>query len=356
MLFKMRKVFKLFAASVCNRLLPVLSATAFCRWLLPLFLILLFTQNLNAWGFWAHQRINRIAVFLLPPEMITFYKNNIDFITEHAVDPDKRRYASPDEAPRHYIDLDHYCTLPCAELPQRWDSAVAKFSEDTLKSYGIVPWHIQFMMYRLTDAFKEKDKMKILRLSADLGHYIGDANVPLHTTENYNGQLTNQYGIHGFWESRVPELFGEDYDYFIGKAQFVDKPRERIWKTVFDSHRSLDTVFGLERQLSESLPSDIKYSFEQRGQTTVKAYSKDFSEAYSKAMDGMVERRMRSAIKMVADIWYTCWVNAGSPDLNKLQDRPYTAEEQKQIDEEEQLWKNKSRPMYGHQHSETGLD
>jgi hypothetical protein len=133
-------------------------------------------QRLGAFG-----RISALIAllfFLLPPEMITFYKNNIDFITEHAVDPDKRRYASPDEAPRHYIDLDHYCTLPCNEVPMRWDSAVAKFSEDTLKAYGIVPWHLQFMMYRLTNAFRERDKMKILRLSADIGHYIGDANVP----------------------------------------------------------------------------------------------------------------------------------------------------------------------------------
>jgi hypothetical protein len=28
--------------------------------------------------------------------------------------------------------------------------------------------------------------------------------------------LTNQKGIHGFWESRVPELFAEDYDYLVG--------------------------------------------------------------------------------------------------------------------------------------------
>src|SRR5690606_11742694 len=47
-------------------------------------------------------------VFTLPPEMIKFYKKNIEYITEHAVDPDKRRYAVEGEAPRHYIDIDHY--------------------------------------------------------------------------------------------------------------------------------------------------------------------------------------------------------------------------------------------------------
>src|SRR3954469_16857323 len=118
-------------------------------------------SSANAWGFWAHKRINRIAVFLLPPEMISFYKENIDFITEHAVDPDKRRYAIPDEAPRHFIDLDRYCLYPCNEMPHRWEDAVAKYSEDTLKAHGIVPWHIQLMMYRLTEAFKNKERSKV---------------------------------------------------------------------------------------------------------------------------------------------------------------------------------------------------
>lgn len=320
-------------------------------------MLLLFQfDSANAWGFWAHQRINRIAVFLLPPEMLTLYKPNIDYLTEHAVDPDKRRYASPDEAPRHYIDLDHYCTLPCDELPKRWADAVDKFSEDTLQAYGIVPWRIQQMMYWLTDAFKEKDKGKILRLSAELGHYIADSNVPLHTTENYNGQLTGQYGIHGFWESRIPELFGEDYDYFIGKAELVQKPLDRIWKNVFESHKALDTVLGFEKVISESFASDQKYVFETRGQTVMKTYSEDYTKAYSKMMDGMVERRMRSSIKMVADMWYTCWVNAGTPRLNDVIDKPLSPEELEQLKAEDKLWREKKTKQYGHYHPEEGSE
>ncbi len=319
-------------------------------------LLTLQMNSANAWGFWAHQRINRIAVFLLPPEMLTLYKPSIDYLTEHAVDPDKRRYASPDEAPRHYIDLDHYCTLPCDELPKRWNDAVEKYTEDTLKSYGTVPWHIQLMMYRLTDAFKLKDKNKILHLSADIGHYIADSNVPLHTTENYNGQMTNQVGIHGFWESRITELFAEDYDYFIGKAEFVAKPSERIWATILESHKALDTVFGFEKKLSSEFPSDRKFAFETRGMNNVKAYSEEYSSVYSKMMDGMVERRMRSSIKMVADIWFTCWVNSGSPDLRKLEDKPLSPEEKAEMEAEENAWKHKKTKQHGHYHPESGKE
>ena len=64
------------------------------------------------WGFFAHKRINRLAVFTLVPEMMPLFKPNIEFITTHAVDADKRRYAVSDEAIRHYIDLDLWPRVP----------------------------------------------------------------------------------------------------------------------------------------------------------------------------------------------------------------------------------------------------
>jgi hypothetical protein len=35
------------------------------------------------------------------------------------------------------------------------------------------------------------------------------------------GNLTNQVGIHGFWESRLPELFYEQYDFYVGPATYL---------------------------------------------------------------------------------------------------------------------------------------
>ena len=87
--------------------------------------------------------------------MIVFYKKHLEFITEHAVDPDKRRYATEEEAARHYIDIDHYGEYPYANVPRRWNEAVAIYTEDTLKAYGIVPWHTEKTLYNLTEAFKK---------------------------------------------------------------------------------------------------------------------------------------------------------------------------------------------------------
>src|SRR5690606_36208901 len=189
---------------------------------------------------------------------------------------------------------------------------------DTLLAYGIVPWYIDKMAYRLTLAFQEREVNKILKLSADIGHYIADANVPLHTTENYNGQLTDQHGIHGLWESRLPELFSEDYDLFTGQAEYVENIQLHAWAAVTQAHEALDSVWMFEAELSEEFKEGKKFAYEERGTMTVKVYSQEFSEEYQRLLNGQVERQMMASIKMTGDIWYTCWVNAGQPDLNFL--------------------------------------
>ncbi|MEL7161152.1 MAG: zinc dependent phospholipase C family protein, partial [Bacteroidota bacterium] len=284
-----------------------------------------------AWGFFGHRRINRLAVFTLDADMMPFFRANLEWLTDHAVDPDKRRYASRHEAVRHYIDIDHWGAYEpdYRHVPRRWTDALLwkadlvfipaardtqVWSVDTIthpaperrflpdsrvllrnqdgqaleiqlgayrtfwinnvlplfyeerialsvdsvravgfpvpaetggkifvrenfSGYGILPYHLEQMHQRITQAFIDEDPSRILRLCAEMGHYVGDAHVPLHTTENYNGQLTGQTGIHAFWESRLPELFAdEEYDYFVGKAEYIENPREYYWDIVLKSH------------------------------------------------------------------------------------------------------------------------
>jgi len=271
----------------------------------------------SGWGFLAHKRINRLAVFILPPEMIGFYKANISYITEAAVNPDRRRFTVVDEAPRHYIDLDHYGDSALYTMPRYWNDAVKLYSEDTLKAYGILPWHINRMYYQLKDAFMLRDPDRILKVSADLGHYLADAHVPLHTTENYNGQLTGQEGIHAFWESRLPELYCDTYDFFVGKADYISNPQLAAWKAIESAHLALDSVLKEEKKLSIRM-GDKRYSFETKGKQTQKVFSNEYADAYHEVLKGMVERQMRASIKMIGDFWYTAWVDSGQPDLKSL--------------------------------------
>ncbi len=286
-------------------------------------LFLVFPTSISlGWGFFAHKQINRHAVFTLPPAMVTFYKEHIHFITENAVNPDKRRYVVEGEAPRHYIDLEHYSDSTPWEASPYWSQALDVYTQDELMQHGILPWHIYHMKHRLTEAFQQKDVYQILRLSADIGHYIADANVPLHTSENYDGQFTGQEGIHGLWETRLPELFTSSYDFFVGRAEYTHNPQKRVWQAILTAHQAVEGVLRVEKKLSKTFPTAQKYSFEQRGSTLQRVYASAYAQAYHTLLDGQVERQMRASIKMVGDFWFTCWVDAGQPDLDALLQLP----------------------------------
>ena len=55
-------------------------------------------------------------------------------------------------------------------------------------------------------------------------------------------------------------------------------------------------------------------------------------------LGNQVERRMRASILAVGSIWYTAWVDAGQPDLTKLNEATpkLTDEERKKLIAEEQ--------------------
>ncbi len=364
----------------------------------------------DAWGFFGHRKINRQAVFTLPPEMMVFFKKNIDYLTEHAVDPDMRRYASKHEAPRHFLDLDRYGAPPFENLPRNWPDALMQYFQyyyvnergdtlrlvtepiteradsvsfnqrlikgastgsnrvgvgrkefrrffnqnilplyyedgawevpcdsiasllggarlncrtmfvvDTFSQHGVLPYNLEQMLKRLTDAFVAKDAKRILRHSADIGHYIGDAHVPLHTSANYNGQLTGQDGLHAFWESRLPELYADEkYDFWVGQAELIANPKDYFWNIVLTSNSLVDSVIGIERSLRSQFPPDRQLCNEYRNNVFVKTQCEDFAAAYHDRMGGMVEARMQASIISVGSAWYTAWVLAGQPDLSRL--------------------------------------
>ena len=368
---------------------------------LPLFFSSAHSQR---WGFFGHRRINRLAVFTLPQEMVFFYKKHIEYLTEHAVDPDKRRYATKHEAVRHYIDLDHY-TDP---LPMRWEDAIAEYAglfsiapsgdtvlvfsreymenesglwrpkpefrekfpatvregireenhrswiwrnflpkyfeedldipcdslratygraipcktvivADSLTPHGILPYHLLQMHRRLTNAFRSGNESAVLKLSAEIGHYIGDAHVPLHTTINYNGQLTGQQGIHAFWESRIPELFADtEFDFFVGQATYLRDPGRYYWSIVQESHTLVDSVLRMERELRLTYPQDRQYCPNEKTPGGPRVPCKAYSAAYHAKLNGMVERRMRAAIHAIGSAWYSAWSDAGQPPLHRF--------------------------------------
>jgi hypothetical protein len=306
-----------------------------------LLLLLLLLMSHVRWGFYAHQRINRQAVFTLPSEMAPFFKKNIRHIMDYAVQPDQRRYAVADEAPKHFIDLDVYGDSAAHKLPRHWQAALQAIGADSLQRHGIVPWHIQHMKHNLTEAFRTKNAHQIIKLSAEIGHYIADAHVPLHTTRNYNGQLSGQEGIHAFWESRLPELFAHEYDFFVGPARYLPSTQASAWQAIIQANAALDSVLIFEKKLDAQTKPSHKYTVEQRNATNIKTYSRQYSRRYHTLLANQVERQMKASILLIGSFWYTCWVDAGQPDLSQLMSYQKTEQQIKEEETEQKTWQQK---------------
>lgn len=322
----------------------------FASIIIIIFLLLVSSNVSFSWGVWGHQHINRAAVFALPMPMRTFFFEHIDFITIEASIPDVRKYAIHDrnEPPRHFIDLEAYGNHPFEALPEKWDSAKSKYGEKMLIKNGILPWYIPEMLDKLTAAFKEHDKVSILFLAADLAHYTGDAYVPLHTSLNYNGQLTGQKGVHALWESLIPELFGMNYNLHTKSAVYINDPVQYTWNIIHESHSLVPIVLSTEKKLLDTWPQDSIYETKSNGQITEnkyreKRFTNAFAKAYSESMHGMEEHQMQLAIQSVADFWYTAWVNAGRPDLSKLDDAYTHKINRKPLKYQYHLWESKGK-------------
>ncbi len=309
-----------------------------------LFFLISCVTILSSWGTWGHQHINKAAVFALPTEMRPFFYNHIDFITEESVVPDLRKYILTDksENPRHFMDMENFG--PADSLPKTLAEAKKKYDDKFLQSNGILPWYIIEMMEKLTKAFKEKKKTEILFLAADLGHYIGDAQMPLHTSANHDGQMTNQKGIHSFWESQIPEQLGDMYNLNTGNAKYIDDISKKTWEIIAQTHKLVDTVLLVEKSVNSNFPQDEVYKKNEKGEILKNKYNASihslaYAKKYHDALNGMIEKQMRLAISTTADYWYTAWVNAGKPDLSLLDDVESTKANKINYEKDSESWK-----------------
>jgi len=307
---------------------------------------LFFTCSLElifAWGSWGHQRINYASIFGLPAEMRSFYYNHKDFISEESVIPDLRKYTLNDKAefPRHYIDLEDYGPDPAA-LPRTMKEAKLKYDEKTLNKNGILPWYIQEVMEKLTKAFKDKRKSEILFLSADLGHYIADANMPLHTSSNHDGQLSDQRGIHAFWESQLPEYFGNNYKFRVKPAVYINDVNAESWRIVMASHNLKDSLLVIEKRLRSQYSKELQYKLDASGQVLKNKFgaaihTREYALEYHTALNGMVEKQLLHAVQDLSNLWYTAWVDAGKPDLAPLDPAELTSRNKKFLKKDSRL-------------------
>jgi len=298
-----------------------------------------------SWGMWGHQHINRAAIFTLPEPLRSFYFRHADYITEESVVPDVRKYTMGDKAEfaRHFIDMeDYHFSSDTFEMNPK--KAYTQYDEKTRNELGILPWYILEMTQKLTEAFKNKEKAAILLLSGDLGHYIGDACMPLHTTSNHNGQKTGQQGIHAFWESQLPEIFGSTYQMNIGEAHHIKDLEKNTRELILQSHSLVDSVLLIDKILGLKFSKETAYQCDTNKNPLKNIYgnpihSKSYAEAYHQASNHLIERQLQKAAYMLSCYWYTAWCNAGKPELNDLDSQSYIESCRENYTKEQLLWK-----------------
>lgn len=284
-----------------------------------LFFVLLIGGVSGGWGFSVHRHINRSAAEALPQPLGGWMMREVDWLSAHATDADKRKHSVEREAPRHYLDRDApalTCLDSLGDAPS-YSRAECACTEDTLWAYGVLPWQIQWSQKRLVEAFDAQDREAILRAAADLGHYVADAHVPLHTTLNYNGQLSGQVGVHSLWETRLPELYGGGYDLVVDEVTYVFDVGAWAWAVVEQSHQHVEPLLKAERVLFATWVGDDQVR-EERGGVMALQHVEPWCAAYEEALNGMVAERWRRAIGGVSSLWYTAWVDAGEPDLSEI--------------------------------------
>lgn len=281
----------------------------------------------HAWGIFGHRVVTQLAVYELPASVQAFYFRHMpDLVRQSSLPP-----ADAQENARHFIKLDHYSeTNPFAKMPRDYDEALTKFSADTLRKYGTLPWAIMEVKEELVQAWHSGDSTAIIRASAKLSNYAADAFSPLRTTVNYDGQLTSQPGLLALWENQLPERYLTTYKLSGETAKPLKDPLAETWAALQYSYGFLTATFDIETKLSRGFTPQTKYAYAHRFGRTQRRYSDAFADAYNKEVGGMVDYRLRTAAPFVAALWLTAWQEAGRPDVSRLMSKP-SAEEKTRL-------------------------
>ena len=248
------------------------------------------------WGYVGHGIINYRTILSALPEM-EFFDTWADSLEAHASDADARKSWDPDEGPKHYIDIDNYPEfIATGTIPQNFDSLVAIHGYSFVLDQGILPWAILKTADSIQAAFENNDMHKAMLLSADLGHYIADSHMPLHITRNYNGQYTNQTGVHSRYESTLIGNFQSQIIYDGDSLQYVENLSDFVFNMIYENYQYVDSVLYAD-SVAEAYAGN-------HNSTT---YYNKFWELAKNFTIGL----FKSASYRIACVIYTEWINAG---------------------------------------------
>ena len=257
----------------------------------------------EAWGFEAHRYIMSRAIELLPPQIRPFFEAERPTIVERAIDPDLWRTAGwPGEAERHFVDLDAYGTHPFKDLPRDLDEAIKKYGKEFVEKNGTLPWRTEEYYRKLVEAFQLKApyaRDNIRYFSSIVAHYVSDAHVPFHAALNYDGQLTQQVGIHSRFEA---ELF----ERYRARLRVVPKP---VVPVVSARDFTFEALLGSFPLVQSILDAD------KRAVGDRDVYDDGYFAMFFGRVRPTLEQRLADSITAVASMVTAAWIEAGRPSI-----------------------------------------
>jgi len=269
----------------------------------------LFIGVLCGWGYEGHRRINRVAGTLVPGQFGEFILAYQDTLVNHAPDPDRWRKTDPEEGYRHYIDMDYYGSYPFDRVTHNLEELRREYGKKKVLEWGIAPWTIEGYCQRITERLKKQEWHEALLDMAVLGHYMADIHMPLHVVANYNGQLTGNTGIHFRWETQMVNRYVTRIDP-VGTVKPVEDPLEAAFSVVEESYALHTRLLRADSLARRPLSPEQRKQLEDYKEHPFD--SQYLAVLYSETQD-VVEDRLGKAAVMIASLWYTCWLNAGSP-------------------------------------------
>jgi hypothetical protein len=277
-------------------------------------LVMLAPSPASAWGFVAHRFIMARALDLLPSELKPFFGRYRDEIVMRSIDPDLWRGAGWEDDPNHFLDFGEQGLgeYPFAELPREYGAALEKFGMTTLRRNGLLPWREAEVFGNLRRAFEgfKKESMygpsDVVLFSGVAGHYIQDAHQPFHASNNYDGQLTGNKGIHARFERDLIEKFQSRLTVTPAAPSPIVNPRDAAFDALLTSYKLVDPILKADEEAIVG-----------KG-----VYDDEYFEKFFATVKPILERRLADSITATAGMIIGAWELAGRPVLTLEGARP----------------------------------
>lgn len=274
--------------------------------LFGLLLLALTSATPSAWGFDIHRFITNAAMDELPAAIRPYFQKHRAFITEHSIDPDlMRTYGVETEDPNHFMDMDGIAPDPFTGIPRDEAEYIRKLGPDKAREYGRVPWRVEEIYNKLVAELQKPAQGQrissgnVNALAAILAHYVEDAHVPFHAALNYDGQSTNQRGIHGRFESELFLRFKNRMAIKPVVPAPVMHPRDFIFEKLTEGNRMVPAILAADTAATQAR----------------EFYDDAYFEKFFAGAKPVVERRINESIGGVAAVIAGAWLKAGKPVL-----------------------------------------